>query len=145
MKNCVSVCVAVNVHTVCHSLVFVCAVRCDHDSQYWTDLSMCTCLCGPAVCLLYFHVSHWLISVLVIAIATYARFLAPWLTAPLPWWNPKDVGTNHTTSSSFLWVLVSMSLFFSSLVPPLFCLWTTSFSKRKTGQNTVYDLMSETV
>lgn len=80
VKCCVSVCMAVNVHTVCRGLVFVCAVCCDHVSQCLADLSVCTCVCGPAACLLYFHVSHWLIGALVIAIATmHWHMPASWL------------------------------------------------------------------
>lgn len=59
---------------------------------------------------------------------TYARFLAPWLTGRLLWWNLKDVGTNHTSSSSFLWVTAGLSLTSSSRV--LFIFLLICFLKR---------------
>lgn len=88
---------------------------------------MCVCVyvCGSAVCLLYFHVSHWVISTRHCHsdyAVTYARFLAPWLAGRLQWWNPKDVVTNHTSSSSFLWVTAGLSLSSSSLVLFIFLL-----------------------
>lgn len=46
----------------------------------WSCLATLTqfvCVCRPAVCLLYFHVSQWVISALVIAIATMRWHMPP--------------------------------------------------------------------
>lgn len=84
----------------------------------WSCLATLTqfvCVCRPAVCLLYFHVSQWVISALVIAIATMRWHMPP---CSLCDWQDCCSGKmqrmlgSHTSSSSFLkWHSVRHSFF----------------------------------
>lgn len=133
-------CVCVNVRVLLfirHSVVFVCVVQCDHVSQSLTDSVVCrVCVCMPAVCLLYFHVSHWLISMLVIAIATMrwhmpASWLSDWqdhrcgeIQRMLEQITPRPFTSSEGQSAC------------PSCLPPLFRSFTASFSKRLTQNKT---------
>lgn len=94
------------------------------------------CVCGLAVCLLYFHMSHWVISVPVIAIATM-----PWHMPPswLPDWQGRCRGEIQRMLEQITplplpsseWQTICRSSF-----PPLFWSFTIRkcfFSKPKTG------------
>lgn len=94
------------------------------------------CVCMPAVCLLYFHVSHWLISMLVIAIATMrwhmpASWLSDWqdhrrgeIQRMLEQITPRPFTSSEGQSAC------------PSFLPPLFRSFTASFSKRLTQNKT---------
>lgn len=94
----------------------------------WSCLATLTqfvCVCRPAVCLLYFHVSQWVISALVIAIATMRWHMPP---CSLCDWQDCCSGKmqrmlGQVTPLPLPQVTFSASLIFS---PDLFCLCTTS-------------------
>lgn len=72
---------------------------------------VCTCVSSlfvlfPCVTFSHRHACHCRNSNAV----TYARSLAPWLTGRLLRWNQKDVGTDHTSPSSFLGLTDGLSL-----------------------------------
>lgn len=118
---------------VCYySVVAVCVVQCDHVSQCLIDSVVCLCVCGPAVCLLYFHVSHWVISAVVITIATMQWHMpASWL----PDWQDGCRGEIQRMLEQITPPPLPASEWQSacrSSLPPLFCLFSTSFRKRKT-------------
>lgn len=127
MKCCVYVCFCYCAYATVN--VFVCVVRCDHVLQCHTDSVVCVWASSLFVVFPCVTLSHQCTCHCDSDYAlAYACFLAPWLTGLLPWRNPKDVGTNHTSSSSFLWVTVSLSL------PLWLCLYTSRFNERKTVQ-----------
>ncbi len=80
---------------------------------------------------------------------TYACFSAPWLTGLLPRWSPEEVGTDHTSSSSFLWMTVSPLLsspvgFFRKNLPIPTC-WTKTDKKRWSKQNKLWKETNDSI
>lgn len=125
-----------------------CCFRCVLSSVIMSNsasLNLCVCVCMPvcvwvclvwmcvsAVCLLYFHVSHWVIGALVIAIVTMQWHMpASWL----PDWQDGCCGEMQRMLDQITPRPLPSSKPVAQLLFPCFSLSATRFSKREKRQN----------